>query len=69
MAEIKAPLGRRELDVLTLGTEEALLAYKEQRLELRATRETRDERKLAGLTKTKSSTGDEIVQVRCRLRY
>jgi hypothetical protein len=61
MAEFKTPLGRRELDALTLGTEEALLAYKEQRLELQAARKTRDERKLAGLTKAESSTDDEIV--------
>ena len=61
MAEFKTPLGRRELDALTLGTEEALLAYQEQRLELQAARKTRDERKLAGLTKAKSSTDDEIV--------
>jgi hypothetical protein len=32
MVEFKTPLGRRELDALTLGTKEALLAYKEQRL-------------------------------------
>jgi len=60
MAEFKTPLGRRELDALTLGTEEALLAYKEQRLE-QAGHKTRDERKPAGFTKAKSSTDDEIV--------
>src|SRR5208282_2038329 len=61
MSEFKTPLGRRELDALTLPTEEALLAYKEQRLELQAARKTRDERKLAGSTKAKSSIDDEIV--------
>jgi hypothetical protein len=60
MAEFKTPLGRRELDELTLTTEEAFLAYKEQRLELQSGRKTRDERKPAGLTKDKSSTDDEI---------
>jgi hypothetical protein len=61
MAEFKTPLGRRELDALTLGTEEALLAYNGQRLEIQAGRKNRDERKLAGLTKAKPSTDDEIV--------
>jgi hypothetical protein len=60
MAEFKTPLGRCELDALTLGTEEALLVYKEQRLELQTARKTRDERKVAELTKA-SSTDDEIV--------
>ena len=60
MAEFKTPLGRRKLDAVTLGTEEALLAYKEQRLELQAARKNRDERKVAELTKA-SSTDDEIV--------
>ena len=41
MAEFKTPLGRRKLDALTLGTEEALLAYKEQRLETQEGRKTR----------------------------
>jgi hypothetical protein len=61
MVEFKTPLGRRELDALTLGTKEALLAYKEQRLAREAGRKTRDERKPAALTKAKPNTDDEIV--------
>jgi len=61
MADLKTPLGRRELDALTLSTESALVEYKEQRRKFQAGRKTRDERKLANLTQTQSSSDDEIV--------
>ena len=61
MAELKTPLGRRELDALTLSTEAALAEYKKQRRNLQAGRKTRDERKPANLTQTQSSSDDEVV--------
>jgi hypothetical protein len=61
MASLKTPLGRRELDALTLSTEAALAEYKEQRRKLQAGRKTRDERKPTNLTQPQSSSDDEIV--------
>jgi hypothetical protein len=61
MADLKTPLGRRELDALTLSTEAALMEYEEQRRKLQVGRKTRDERRLANLIQTQSSSDDEIV--------
>jgi hypothetical protein len=66
MSEFKTPLGRRELDALTLGTEEALLAYKEQRLELQAaarlatSASSRGRRRLSRAPTTKSFKCDVV---------
>jgi hypothetical protein len=60
MADLKTPLGRRELDALTLSTEAAVAEYGEQRRKFQAGRKTCDERKLANLTETQSSSENEI---------
>ena len=52
MAKLKQPLDRRALDALTLGTDEARVAYQEQRLRLEVGRTIRHARKNAELTQT-----------------
>jgi len=52
MADLKKPLDQGALDVLTLSTEQALAAYREQRLTLEVGRTIRHARERAALTQT-----------------
>ena len=60
MTKLRIPLDTRALDRLMLGTDAAVVAYQEQRLELQASRDARENRQRAGLAHTQTGGGDEI---------
>jgi hypothetical protein len=60
VTERKIPLDERALDGLTLATDAAVVAYREQRLKLQAARKLRDNRQRADLARTQSCGDDEI---------
>jgi len=60
VTELKTPLNERALDRLMLGTDVAVVAYQEQRLELQAARDARHNRQRADLAQTQTGRDDEI---------
>jgi hypothetical protein len=60
VTELKIPLDERALDRLMLGTDAAVVSYKEQRLKLQAARKVRDNRPRADLANTQTGEDDEI---------
>jgi hypothetical protein len=59
VTELKIPLDEHALDRLTLGTDAAVIAYQEQRLQLQAKRKMRDKRG-ADLAQTQTRGNDEV---------
>jgi hypothetical protein len=60
VTELKTPLDERALDRLMLGTDAAVVAYREQRLKLRAARKARVNRQRADLARAQIGGDDEI---------
>lgn len=60
MTELKTPLDEHALDRLMLGTEAAVVAYQEQRLELQDARKARNNRQRAESAHTQTGGEDEI---------
>ena len=60
MTELRIPLDTRALDRLMLGTDAAVAAYQEQRLNLEAARKARHNRQTADLAHRQSSRDNEI---------
>jgi hypothetical protein len=60
VTELKTPLDERALDRLTLATDVAVVAYREQRQKLEAARKVRDNRQRADLANTQAG-GDDVI--------
>jgi hypothetical protein len=60
VTEPKVPLDGRDLDRLMLGTDAAVVAYQEQRLELEAARKARHNRQAVDFSHQQSRRKDEI---------